>query len=235
MKEKPISFKVGNQNLYGILFEPEGRSPFPGVIFYHGRGSSRKRYLPIAAKLAHRGILALVFDFRGCGESEGVFEEQTHQNGIEDAAGALEFLLKENVDKERIGLCGSSFGAYAIGMILPKYPFIKSLLLRSPAAYSDRFLNSPDHKEKDFFAHKSNWEDSSVYAQMRNFNGAVLVLKCGSDELIPKVLVEKYYLEAKNARERKLDVLAGANHTLSHPFHLEDFYRKAYAWFLKTL
>lgn len=230
-----VEFKVGKEVLKGTLFIPSGKGPFPGVVFYHGRGSNRARYLPMAKELAKNGIMVFAFDFRGCGESDGRFEEQTHKMGIEDAVAALEFLLTQNIDKTRIGLCGSSFGGYVIGMILSKYPFVKSILLRSPAAYSDKFLLTTGDRENDFFENGENWKDSKVYKHMRNFRGAVMVLKCESDELLPEKLVDKYYQEAVSASQKELNSLKGANHSLTNPTYLEEFYRKTYDWFLKTL
>lgn len=237
MEEKSVSFSVGRESLRGTLFIPAANGSLPAAVFYHGRGSSRARYLPIAKDLAEAGILTLTFDFRGCGESDGVFANQTYKNGINDAAAALKFLLSNtNLNKDRIGLCGSSFGAYVSGMILPKYPFIKSILLRAPAAYSDRFLTTEENsRTNDFFADRVNWEDSSVFDNVGKFTGALMVLKCENDELLPDCLVEKYYETAEKAGEKKLDILRGADHDLSDPACLEEFYRKIRSWFLKTL
>ena len=99
---RQVEFKVGNETLRGSLFVPKGKGPFPGVVFYHGRGSSRKRYLEISKRLEESGIMAFAFDFRGCGESDGVFKDQTQRMGIDDARAGLEFLLGQNVDKNRM-------------------------------------------------------------------------------------------------------------------------------------
>src|SRR3989338_4375191 len=63
--EKKVEFKVGDDILRGSLFTPVGQGPFPGVVFFHGRGSSRGRYLEISKRLAEKGFMALAFDFRG--------------------------------------------------------------------------------------------------------------------------------------------------------------------------
>jgi alpha/beta superfamily hydrolase len=64
----------------------------------------------IARALASRGVVALRFNFRGVGASEGV-----HDNGQgerEDVAGAQNWLLAQPaVDPERVFLVGYSFGA----------------------------------------------------------------------------------------------------------------------------
>ena len=94
--EKKVEFKVGYETLLGSLFVPSGKGPFPGVLFFHGRGSDRIRYVPMAKKLSEHGIMGLAFDFRGCGESDGEFKNQSHKMGVEDAVAGLEFLLSQN-------------------------------------------------------------------------------------------------------------------------------------------
>ena len=141
--EKKVEFKVGDDILRGSLFTPVGQGPFPGVVFFHGRGSSRGRYLEISKRLAEKGFMALAFDFRGCGESDGNFPDQTQRMGIDDARAGLEFLLSQNVDKNRIGVMGTSFGGFVTAIIVPEFEFIKSIVLRVPAIFPEELAN--DH------------------------------------------------------------------------------------------
>jgi hypothetical protein len=65
----------------------------------------------VCRELSHKGMAALRFNFRGTGASEG-----THGEGIaeqQDVASALTFLgsLPE-VDEDRLGVVGYSFGAF---------------------------------------------------------------------------------------------------------------------------
>ncbi|MBI4098074.1 MAG: alpha/beta fold hydrolase, partial [Candidatus Levybacteria bacterium] len=138
---RQVEFKVGHETLRGSLFIPKGNGPFPGIVFYHGRGSSRKRYLPMAKRLARAGILALAFDFRGCGKSDGVFEQQTQRMGIDDAKAGLNFLLEQNVDKERIGIMGTSFGGFVTAILMNEFDYIKSLVLRVPAIFPEEIMD----------------------------------------------------------------------------------------------
>ncbi|MCL5019854.1 MAG: alpha/beta fold hydrolase [Patescibacteria group bacterium] len=238
MKKTEVEFKVGKDTLRGTLFIPSGKGPFPGVIFYHGRGSTRARYLPMAETLAQKGFITLAFDFRGCGESDGKFEAQSHKMGIEDARAGLEFLLSQNVDKKRIGIQSTSFGGYCAGMVLKDYDFIKSVVLRVPAAYSDNDLQLTPEKfpEYVYFQNRENWIDSSAYNGLKKFRGSLLVIESEKDELLPSEEVQKYYNVATNAAKRKLSVHKNAGHNLSdNPKGLKEFYEITVNWFLETL
>lgn len=235
--EKKVEFKVGEETLRGSMFVPEGKGPFPGVVFYHGRGSDRARYLPMAKFLSNKGIITLAFDFRGCGESDGVFENQTPKMGVEDGRVGLEFLLAQNVDKDRVGIQGTSFGGYVAGMLLNDYRFVKSIVLRVPASCSDNQLDitMQASKEKSFFSKKENWINASSYKGIGKFAGSLLVIKSKNDEIVPSECVDKYFKDAKKAKNKKM-VVQNAGHSLSNDHKgLEEFHSLVQNWFLKTL
>jgi len=235
--ERKVEFKVGEETLRGSLFIPEGEGPFPSVIFFHGRGSTRERYLPMAKFLSEKGMITLAFDFRGCGESDGIFENQTHRMGVEDGRAGLKFLLSQNVDKRRVGIQGTSFGGYVTGMLLNDYDFIKSIVLRVPASYSDEKLDTTvkAFEEKDFFSRWENWIGSSSYKGIGKFTGSLLVIKSKNDEVVSSEAVGKYFEDAKNVKKKKM-VVQNAGHSLRDwPEALSEFYSLTQNWFLETL
>ena len=238
MTPQLVEFKVDRETLRGTMFVPSGKGPFPGVIFFHGRGSSRERYLPMAECLSKKGMLTLAFDFRGCGVSDGKFENQTYKMGVEDGRAALEFLLKQSLDKNRIGIQGTSFGGYVAGMILKdnRYLLVKSLVLRVPAAFSDQTVNVKGNVESGYFKRRENWINSSAFSGLEKFRGALLVIKSEKDDLIPSDLIQKYYDVAVKARKRELFVHKNAGHSLSgNPKGLKEFHKITEDWFLRTL
>lgn len=239
--EKKVEFKIGKGTsrgtLRGSLFIPSGKGPFPGVVFYHGRGSDRERYLPMAKFLSGKGIIALAFDFGGCGESDGIFENQTHRMGVKDARAGLEFLLAQNVDRTRVGIQGTSFGGYVAGMLLNDYDFIKSVVLRVPASYSDGWLNRTVHASdyKSFVSKKENWISSSSYKGISEFTGSLLVIKSRNDEIVPSECVDKYFEDAVKTKNKKM-IVQNADHSFkNYPEALDEFYSLTQDWFLKTL
>ena len=236
--EKKVEFRVGKEILRGSMFIPRGKGPFPGVVFFHGRGSDRTRYLPMAQELANNGMVTLAFDFRGCGQSDGIFfNTQTHRMGIEDGKAAVDFLLEQSVDKKRIGIQGTSFGGYVNGMLLKDYDFIKSVVLRVPASYSDKDLDTTisEPRERDYFSKKENWINASSYKGISNFTGYLLVIKSKNDEIVSSEAVDKYFNDAKKTKNKKM-IVQNAGHSFSNdPKGLKEFYSLVQNWFLKTL
>ena len=191
----------------------------------------------MAKFLSEKGIMALAFDFGGCGESDGIFENQTHRMGVEDGRQSLEFLLSQNVDRTRVGIQGTSFGGYVAGMLLIDYDFIKSVVLRVPASYSDEWLNKTVHASdyKSFVSKKENWINSSSYKGIGNFSGSLLVIKSKNDELVPSECVNKYLNDAVKAKNKKM-VIQDADHAFkNYPEALNEFYSLTQDWFLMTL
>lgn len=176
--EKQIEFKLKDETLRGSLFVPSGKGPFPGVVFYHGRGSSRKRYLEVSKRLGEMGIMALAFDFRGCGESDGIFKDQTQRMGIDDGRAGLEFLLSQNVDKERIGIMGTSFGGFVAAILMGEFDYIKSLVLRVPAIFPEEIMdiNVADLRVYSYEDRKK-WLTSIAYDGISKFKGDLLVIQ----------------------------------------------------------
>jgi alpha/beta superfamily hydrolase len=119
MREEKVFFTSGEGDslqLEGILHRPvdEGRGR-PAVLLCHphslmGGSMDVPVIVATAQELARRGIIALRFNFRGVGRSEGEFGQGVRE--VADVAGAVEFLLgREDVDEETLYLMGYSFGA----------------------------------------------------------------------------------------------------------------------------
>ncbi|KKQ35152.1 MAG: Dienelactone hydrolase [Microgenomates group bacterium GW2011_GWA2_37_6] len=235
--EKKVEFKVGKETLRGSLFIPQGDGPFPGVVFFHGRGSSRRRYLKISKRLSEKGFIVLAFDFRGCGKSEGKFEDKTLRMGIDDARAGLEFLLEQKTDRDRIGVMGTSFGGFVAGVLMGEFDFIKSLVLRAPAVYPNELLDLHVNNISDH-AHlkRENWLRSIAYEGISNFKGNLLVIQSEKDKVVHDWVVQNYIDRAIKASKKELVIQKGAGHDLrGNPPALEEFYRLTFDWFTKTL
>ncbi|MBI2621458.1 MAG: alpha/beta fold hydrolase [Candidatus Levybacteria bacterium] len=236
--KREVEFKVGRETLRGSLFVPKGKGPFPGVVFYHGRGSSRKRYLEISKRLSNKGIMALAFDFRGCGKSDGVFKNQTQRMGIDDSRASLEFLLSQNVDRKRIGIAGSSFGGFVAAILMSDFDFVKSLVFRAPAVYPNELLDTHVENIQDEYKKikKGKWLDSVAYDGISNFRGKLLIIQSEKDEVVKSWVVQNYFDKAVRASKKELVIQKGAKHSLlDNKKLLGEFYDLMFDWFTKTL
>ena len=78
MTERPIVFYNKGQQLNGILHSPVACAALcPAVVFFHGFTGTKvephRIFVKTARELAAIGFYALRFDFRGSGDSEGIF------------------------------------------------------------------------------------------------------------------------------------------------------------------
>ncbi len=238
MRERKVEFKVGKETLRGILFIPEGNGPFPAVIFYHGSGGKGEKYYEAGRLFPEKGIMALAFNFRGCGQSDGNYLEQTHENALEDAYKALNFLLSQNVNPDRIGIVGGSFGGYVSAMILPKIK-AKSLVLLGSSAHDEPLSTKIDkgslENEVAYFKNKSNWENAQSFKNIENFKGSLLVIKMGNDDNVPKKIPEKYFKKAVNSSGKEIHTIRDADHRLTQQNWRNEFFDLIINWFLTTL
>ena len=114
--------------LKGTLTLPTAKGKVPVVILAHQFGSDRSGWAPLAERLAARGIGTLALDLRGHGASthkgdaevavSADFMASAKSVGFDqipaDLAQAATWLRKQpGVDGRRIGLAGSSVGAFS--------------------------------------------------------------------------------------------------------------------------
>ncbi|MHB8157838.1 MAG: alpha/beta hydrolase [Desulfocucumaceae bacterium] len=94
---KSISFLNGRgQKLSGLLSPGPVQERSAVVIVCHGFSGSKEGQgmaVDMAQFLAKNGFSSFLFDFAGCGESEGKFEDITLSGQIDDLKSAVDFCL----------------------------------------------------------------------------------------------------------------------------------------------
>ena len=123
--EERVEWKSAGLKLAGVVEIPENMKPGerrPAFLVLHGFGSNKDNNTSrtVSRIFTSLGYVALRFDMRGCGESEGQRGRVICLEQVEDTRSALEFISAHpKVDKKRIGVFGHSFGAavavYAAG------------------------------------------------------------------------------------------------------------------------
>ena len=153
-----VRFPSGYHRLHGEILLPtsvEDRSR-PAVILCHGLGSDGRAMRPSAMNLAQRGVLTLVFDFHGHGQSSGVCDGQLSQ----DVVSAVSYLQGwPQVDRGRIALVGHSIGARSAILAAPEIPPLKALVsLACPGDEPGR-----SSQELEAFYRQLPWEEVVEY------------------------------------------------------------------------
>jgi len=112
--EQAISFASDGIALKGVLHIPDqAAGPGPALVLCHGFGGSCRGagHPELARALERAGYVALRFDFRGCGQSDGERGSVICLEEVDDLRHALDFLQGQaGVDPERIGVIGASLG-----------------------------------------------------------------------------------------------------------------------------
>lgn len=241
MESEPVIIKGNGYNLSGTIIKPAIRGKIPAVIFYHGMISqSKPRHLDRAIKLSKEGTGSLCFDLRGCGESDGKLGELSLKDFLDDSLLAFDFLCNQNfVDKNRIGICGHSFGGGNAALVSQKRN-VKSMILQAPAVYEDSWFEQKFHwddktsqaRKKYRFSEKA-LENKYIRA-IEDYRGQLLVVGCELDNTCPPNIIEGYYNHA-GSKNKKLEWIKGADHSLRNPGTNEVYTKIMIDWFKKTL
>lgn len=112
--ERAVSYYSEGDRISGVIYAaPDGQSRKPGIALCHGFTATKELILPEYARaFAEAGMVALAFDYRGFGESDGPPGRLIARRQIEDIRNAVTFLRSiSEVDPGRVGLWGTSYGA----------------------------------------------------------------------------------------------------------------------------
>jgi dipeptidyl aminopeptidase/acylaminoacyl peptidase len=123
---RPESVRFGSDGatLAGLLSLPQ-RLPAAGIVLAHGYSNDKREFGGFdeaASVFAEAGYGVLRFDFRGCGESDGVpGVMRVATEWTADIRAAVSYLLtRPEIDADRVAVVGQSMGggmaAYAAAM-----------------------------------------------------------------------------------------------------------------------
>ena len=188
MTENRVKFPCGDLILEGMTIVPESKGPYPGVVVCHphslyGGEMNNNVVVPICQALAQASIVSLRFNFRGVGASQGKFAEGIGER--EDVVAAISYLSTlETVDKERIGLCGYSFGGGVSLEVAPADERVKALALISPAI--------------------------STYVSLKQYTKPKLIVCGGADQFVSIISLQRLAEELPPPND--FELVSGADH-----------------------
>ena len=117
--KRAVEFYSEGFKLCGDVYTPDDLRPGEvraAVLLCHGYTGVKDLYLPDnAMALNQAGYVAMTFDYKGWGDSEGPRNRLAPYSRVIDIQAAMTFLgLQPEVDAERIGLYGTSYGGATV-------------------------------------------------------------------------------------------------------------------------
>lgn len=219
-----------------MLHLPETPKP-PVVIGSHGlfgtSGSAKQVVLAKACVAA--GIGFFRFDHRGCGESQGAFEQVTTLEGrVQDITAAVEMITGRTDTSDVFGFFGSSLGGAtcisAAGLTRPDAVVVCAAPIRS--GNIDPAKAAPDDIDDKNISFRPSALHFDIAGQLSNLHD-VLLFHGDADEVVPYENAGEIFASA--AEPKKLVTLPGGDHRMTDASHQKVFVEKTVTWFRERL
>ena len=206
--------------------------PRAWVVCLHGLESDKdgRKYFMLADRLLPHGIGVVRFDFRGCGQSGGSFEDTNVGTRLEDARAVMEATRKQ-AGGSRLGLFGSSMGGF-VGLFLTSEPGVAATVtLAAPANLDDLVERHQDQVDNlRAFAEEHR---AGHYRKLPPTVPNLFLMHGSNDDVVPPAharIIARHQVEPAGFR-----MFAGGDHRFSDPQHLDDAMQEAVDWFTGRL
>jgi uncharacterized protein len=142
-----ITFTSDGLKLSGVVHVPDDLSPGErraAMVTMHGFGANKNGGPEWACRqFAQWGYVALRFDFRGCGDSEGLRGRVIPNEEVADAQSAVRYLAtRPDVAPAAIALCGSSLGGGVAVAAAALDPRVAAIIVENGVANGERMIRS---------------------------------------------------------------------------------------------
>lgn len=247
----------GGQRMAAVLNAPAGPAARAWVVMLHGFADDKvekhRMFVKLGRRLAQHGIGSLRFDFLGCGDSDGEFEEQSIQGYVGQALAALDWLRKrpEVGGNALTGLLGYSLGGAIAACTAPQDGNIGALALWAPASnpywnfinylgeeplrrgMHGEWVDTPDgERVGTAFFNELTYIDPA--AELRKFEQEVFLIQGTADQaIIP--LNALNFQQAFRHPDSKVHYIEGAAHRFDTYAHEQELLAETVEWFSAKL
>ena len=229
MSEHKLNFKVDGLTLSGILHRPDHptRALIVGV---HGLMSDKNspKQIALAKRLTSIKMAYLRFDHRGCGESEGAFNEQTTlENRRSDLFGAIKAAQNIVGKTIPIGLFGSSLGGTICLTAAKQVAPFAMVTLAAPVQSRSIALptDSPESLKSKIVGNRLRFNIKDTINTIHH----ILIIHGSADEIVPTSNADTIY--HLSGQPKKQIILENGDHRISDPLHQQQFLDAATNWF----
>src|ERR1700685_4669143 len=142
-----VTFASDGLQLSGVLHVPDdyrSGERRPAIIMMHGFGANKNGGPEwICRQFAAWGYVALRFDYRGCGDSEGERGRVIAAEEVADARNAITYMAsRADVDPAAIALCGSSLGGGVAVQAAGIDARVAAVIIENGVANGERMIRS---------------------------------------------------------------------------------------------
>ncbi len=142
---QPVTFPSDGLRLSGAVHRPADLQPGErraAIVMMHGFGANKNGGPEwVCRQFAAWGYVALRFDFRGCGESEGARGRVIPSEEVADARNAVAYMAaRADVEPEAIALCGSSLGGGGAVQAAGIDPHVAAVIVENGVANGERMM-----------------------------------------------------------------------------------------------
>lgn len=103
----------------------------PVIVICHGYGTTRADLLTLATSLQEHRYNVFLFNFAGHGDSEAKFSTLGYREADELMAAIETLTERDDVNHDRVGIWGTSLGAYSALAVAEEMPKVRALVLDS--------------------------------------------------------------------------------------------------------
>jgi alpha-beta hydrolase superfamily lysophospholipase len=234
MKVERFVIEVEGAPVVGVLHLPAS-GPAACVVACHGMGACKDsdKYLLLGRDFPEAGLALARFDFRGSGESGGLYRDATVASRMVDLEAVLDHLKSHEALDGRFGLIGSSLGGFiALWVASRRGSSMPVVTWNAPASLADLASSRSDDVTSP---------GAALVAEVRGGRRVeapggtshLLIVQGEGDLVVPPEHGRVLFDRAQEPRE--LCLLPGADHRLSDPLHRLEAVKRSRDWLIRHL
>lgn len=225
------SLKIHSRSflLKGVHHIPKN-PPAPYVISAHGMLSTKDspKYIALGSELIKQGFGFVRFDFTGCGESSGSFNDSTLTQRIEDLTTVVSWVKNLESCNGTIGIFGSSLGGTVALLVSSLEKVGAVVLIATPVRQSTHI--SPELKE--VYKHYPHFfEDFHKNLEKLSFKTIhhCLIIHGSKDRVVPPE--NAFFIYENISQPKEIWVVNNADHQFLDEALRKSMLRMTVQWF----